>query len=133
MSLLKIMISYFTYDWPKSKKCSLNFGYVIQFVSIFIVAQNFFSEKWGQTVFWDFFWFHDLTRFDAKIFEIQIFFLVKISLDTKPFDCLNTIFFRNWFLGLQSTKCKMVYISLFWLFRCRPSPRYCVNLKTQTL
>ena len=45
--------------------------------------------------------------FNAKNFKFQIFF-VKIFLDTKPFDCLNTIFFRNCFLGLQSTKCQMV-------------------------
>ena len=55
-----------------------------------------------------FFLIFDATHFDAKNFDFQIIFFVKILLDTKPFDCLNTIFLKNCFLGLQSTKCQMV-------------------------
>ena len=65
------------------------------------MAQNFFSGNIGQNVFWFFFWFHDLTHFDVKIFEIQNFFFIKIFLDTKPIDCPNTNFFKNCFLALQ--------------------------------
>ena len=62
-----------------------------------------------------FFWFHDLTHFDVKIFEIQNFFFIKIFLDTKPIDCLNTNFFKNCFLALkvQSVKWSISCLSDF--------------------
>ena len=70
-------------------------------------AKIFFKKVGAEGVL-IFFLIFDATHFDAKNFDFQIFFFVKILLDTKPFDCLNTIFFRNCFLGLQSTKCQMV-------------------------
>ena len=75
------------------------------------MAQKKISGNWGQNVFWGFFGFHArpiLTRF---FFEIQYFFFFKFFLDTYSVDCLNTIFFRNYFLGLHRTKSE---VSLKW-------------------
>ena len=70
------------------------------------MAQKFFSGNIGQNVFWFFFWFHDPTHFDVKIFEIPNFFFIKIFLDTKPIDCPNTNFFKNCFLALRAQSVK---------------------------
>ena len=51
-------------------------------------AKFFFGQHRAECVL-IFFWFHDLTHFDVKIFEIQKNNFIKIFLDTKPIDCLK--------------------------------------------